>query len=109
MRLARALVLPVEGRDGRKYINSHVNLGMVTSGECLEEKGQELGSSESAPWGSPLSAGVVSEGLSDEDLEDLQKVAEEVSQETHLEASLWAQIVLSHLGQLGALDKQDVR
>lgn len=29
--------------------------------------------------------------------------------ETHLEASLWAQIVLSHLGQLGALDKQDVR
>ena len=54
------------GRDGRKYINSHVNMGMVTSGGCLEGKGPGVRGSESTPWGSPLSVGVVSEGLSDE-------------------------------------------
>lgn len=54
--------------------------------------------------------GVVSEGLSDEGMSrDLQKVASRRCPEHTAEASLWAQIVLSHLGQLGALDKQDVR
>lgn len=70
------------------------------------EKGREIRGSESAPWGSPLSVGVVSEGLSDEGMpRDLAKCLRRCP-ETHPEASLWAQIFLSHLGQLGAPDKQ---
>lgn len=56
---------------------------MITSGECLEGKGLGVRGSESAPWGSPLSVGVVSESLSDEGMSrDLQRVAEEVSGNT---------------------------
>lgn len=56
---------------------------MITSEECLEGKGLGVRRPESAPWGSPLSVGVVSEGLSDEGMSrDLQRVAEEVSGNT---------------------------
>ena len=58
-------------------------MGMITSGECLEGKGLGVRGSDSAPWGSPLSVGVVSESLSDEGMSrDLQRVAEEVSGNT---------------------------
>lgn len=83
-------------------------MGMVTSGGCLEGKGPGVRGSESTPWGSPLSVGVVSEGLSDECQGTCKKWLRRCP-ETHPEASLWAQIALSHLGQLGALDKQDGR
>ena len=83
-----------------------MNVGVIASGECLEGKGPGDTGLRERTWGSPLSVGVVSEGLADEGVSrDLAKCLRRCP-ETPSEASLWAQVFLSHLSQLGAPDKQ---